>query len=197
MTEPFLTPPRQISLPVSIDDLELAFGSGSIEANFYLDLMSGEILTVTEDTRAELEIFCSSAFPDTGIDDIGSDELDAAFDREEVEDWEREVFRAVILMDSGPVDRYLDVPGSDTSEDYATMEAFIETVQNAQLQERLWDAIDGRGAFGRFKSVVGRDESELRRWYAYRDERLRKRIHEWLEAEGITPTPRPAPDVPT
>jgi len=50
--------------------------------------------------------------------------------------------------------RFIRLPDADSREGYEDMEAFIETVANPRLQERLWAAIRGRGAFGRFKDVL-------------------------------------------
>src|SRR5919199_5536889 len=47
--------------------------------------------------------------------------------------------------------RYVRVPRDETHEAYRDMEDFILTVGDERLRERLSDAIDGRGAFSRFK----------------------------------------------
>ncbi len=65
------------------------------------------------------------------------------------------------------------------------MEAFIETVQSARVQEVLTVAIDGRGAFGRFKNALLRYPDERERWFAFKQDRVRERVLEWLADEGI------------
>jgi hypothetical protein len=65
------------------------------------------------------------------------------------------------------------------------MEAFIETVSDPRLQDKLRDAIRGRGAFRRFKDVLAGHEAEQAKWYAFRDQRLLERVQEWLEDEGV------------
>jgi len=67
------------------------------------------------------------------------------------------------------------------------MEAFIETVASPHLQELLEVAINGRGAFGRFKDVLVRYPDERERWFAFKDARMRERVREWLMDEGIEP----------
>jgi hypothetical protein len=52
------------------------------------------------------------------------------------------------------------------------------------LQEELLAAIQGRGAFGRFKDVLHR-RGLLEEWYRYRREQLTAAAKKWLEAEGI------------
>ena len=67
------------------------------------------------------------------------------------------------------------------------MEAFIETVPRQHLQELLQVAIQGKGAFRRFKDVLGAYPQERERWFQFHDERLRQRVLDWLEREDITP----------
>ncbi len=54
------------------------------------------------------------------------------------------------------------------------MEAFIDTVGSARLQEQLWAAILGRGAFPRFKDVLEQHLAERERWVAFRDACVRE-----------------------
>ena len=65
------------------------------------------------------------------------------------------------------------------------MAAFIETVANARLRDRLSRAIQGRGAFRRFKDALLDYPQERERWFAFRDARQRERTLEWLASEGI------------
>jgi hypothetical protein len=71
------------------------------------------------------------------------------------------------------------------------MEAFIEGLRDANLQELLAVAIRGPGAFRRFKNVLADHLGERERWFAFRRARTHQRIREWLESEGIEPVPRP------
>jgi hypothetical protein len=48
-------------------------------------------------------------------------------------------------------------------------------------------AIQGKGAFRRFKDTLARSPSEEQRWYAFQEERLRARVREWLEEEELEP----------
>jgi len=69
------------------------------------------------------------------------------------------------------------------------MEDFIDTVPEQRLQNRLWGAIRGRGAFRRFKDVLLDHAEERERWFQFRDGRLRERVMRWLRDEGIEPSP--------
>lgn len=67
------------------------------------------------------------------------------------------------------------------------MEDFIASVADGRLPERLWQAIRGRGAFRRFEDVLAHHPHEREAWFAFRDSRLRQRVLDWLELEGIEP----------
>jgi hypothetical protein len=90
-------------------------------------------------------------------------------------------------IEAGYGTRYLCVPQGDSHEGYLDMEAFITTIQNERLQDRLWQAISGRGAFRYFKDVLADYPRERERWFEFKDARLRQRILDWLASQGIEP----------
>ena len=71
------------------------------------------------------------------------------------------------------------------------MAEFAGTVDGARLRDRLEAALDGRGAFRRFKNVLADHPAERERWFAFRDERLSVVAREWLEEHRIEPTTQP------
>lgn len=92
---------------------------------------------------------------------------------------------------------YLRIDPVSSREQYRWMERFIETVDESELRERLSHAIDGKGAFRRFKDVLMSYPVERERWFAFRSERLRACMEAWLETHGIEPVERPQWRVPT
>jgi len=58
---------------------------------------------------------------------------------------------------------------------------FVNLVQDQALRERLMVAIDGKGAFRRFKDVLLAFPAERERWFAHRSELLHLHIQTWLE----------------
>jgi uncharacterized protein UPF0158 len=85
--------------------------------------------------------------------------------------------------------RYLRVPRAESSDGYEDMQEFINTVSDKQLQQLLEVAIDGKGAFRRFKDVLARDPAEQQRWFAFQIGRLDTRVREWLAEQGIRSDP--------
>jgi hypothetical protein len=77
-------------------------------------------------------------------------------------------------------DRWLYVGPEGSQEGYRDMEDFIATVHNAGRADRLGIAIDGRGAFRRFKDTISRWPEEQERWYRFSDERRRGRARKFL-----------------
>ncbi len=92
---------------------------------------------------------------------------------------------------------YLRIDPVSSREQYRWMERFIETVDEPELRSRLNQAIDGKGAFRRFKDVLMSYPVDRERWFAFRSERLRSCMEAWLTAHRITATPRPQWEVPS
>ena len=87
---------------------------------------------------------------------------------------------------------YLRIDPVSSREQYRWMERFIPMVENSELRGKLTQAIDGKGAFRRFKDVLMAYGPERERWFAFRSERLRTFMEAWLTAHAIKPIERPA-----
>lgn len=93
--------------------------------------------------------------------------------------------------------QYLRVDPVSSREQYRWMERFIATVDEPELRHKLLTAIDGKGAFRRFKDVLMGYPVDRERWFTFRSERLRACMEAWLTAHGIEPVDRPQWRVPT
>ena len=89
-------------------------------------------------------------------------------------------------VDNHP-DRYEPLPKADSYEGYQEMEDFIASVEDEHIGQLLEVAIDGKGAFRRFKDVLTRYPEEQERWFRFKDDRLNQRALEWLEEIGVDP----------
>lgn len=91
---------------------------------------------------------------------------------------------------------YLRIDPVSSREQYRWMERYIPMVEDPELQGKLTQAIDGKGAFRRFKDVLMTYGPERERWFSFRSERLRIFMEAWLSAHALAPVPRPvwAPD---
>jgi len=174
-------------LQVDLDELETAFEEHEFGTNYYLDVLTGDVLAVTDEIRASLEEIYN--------------ELSEGADPETV-DWPLIVreqgwpgWMAGGLEDAYRVDigfgsRYIRVPKDESHDGFRDMEEFINTVTQARLRNTLVQAISGKGAFRRFKDTLAYHERERERWFAFKRDRLRARMLAALAAEGIEITPR-------
>src|SRR5512135_2843666 len=86
---------------------------------------------------------------------------------------------------------YLRIDPVSSREQYRWMERFIPMVDDSELRAKLAHAIDGKGAFRRFKDVLMTYAADRERWFAFRSERLRTFMEAWLNAHAIQAVPRP------
>jgi hypothetical protein len=94
---------------------------------------------------------------------------------------------------------YLRIDPVSSREQYRWMERYIPMVEDPDLQAKLGQAIDGKGAFRRFKDVLMAYAPERERWFTFRSERLRIFMEAWLSAHALNPIARPmwVPDAPS
>ena len=85
------------------------------------------------------------------------------------------------------------IPSVTTQEAYEEIEDFIEGVEDAEVQEGLFQALESRGSFRNFREAILRYPEDRQRWSVHRRERSRSRLERFLEGLGLEPaTPNPA-----
>ncbi len=179
---------RELKLDLGM--LIYAFEDASWMMNYYLDLETGQVVMISDDTRRQLERIYE------GADDA---EAEAGFGlaqvlrQSDLHEWQQDELLEADQVEAGYGSRYIEVPTAESYEGYRDMEDFIFTLRDERLQERLWGAIRGRGAFRRFKDVLAYHPRERERWFEFQEERLRERVLDWLESEGIQPILSPLP----
>jgi hypothetical protein len=117
-----------------------------------------------------LDLTTGGTWPESVLDDWGGDEEDRP------------------QPDLEP-DRWLEVPNVGSREAWRDMADFIATLDDRSVAERLADAIDGRGAFSRFRRELDRHPELISRWRAFSDECKVGRARSWLAAEGYDALP--------
>jgi len=83
-------------------------------------------------------------------------------------------------------DCYERIPRAESHEGYEDMVDFIATVEDERIVELLDVAINGKGAFRRFKDVLLNYPEERERWFRFKDERMEERALEWLDDIDVT-----------
>jgi len=139
-----------------------------IDMDYYLDKETGEVIVISE------EVF---RYAEEDEDNI----------REDLPDWQKEdVKLAQNILFKNP-DRYICIPERPSYEGYNLMVEFVEKVEDELLREKLSIALDGKGAFRRFKNVIADYPDYREKWFKFRDERLNKEVIEWLNSIEIEP----------
>ena len=79
---------------------------------------------------------------------------------------------------------YIPLPGQYDINEYRIMEEFIYELPAGKNQDVLTGAIQGRGAFRRFKDKLY-DLNLEKQWYQYREEAYEKIARQWSERHKI------------
>jgi len=135
--------------------------------------------------RIDLDELCeameNSSYENDYYLDLETGEI--LFLSEYMDDEETEKLRERI--DDAP-ERYETIPKAEPHEGYEDMRDFIASVDNEHLVELLEVAINGKGAFRRFKDVLFGYPEEKERWFCFKDERMEQRALKWLDDIGVT-----------
>lgn len=87
-------------------------------------------------------------------------------------------------LDKFQDEKYIPLPIVDSHEGYRDMEAFIETVKDPGLRNRLENVLRQNRPFRRFKDVL-RGLAEEEGWYKFQTAGNHKRALEWLEENNL------------
>jgi len=99
-----------------------------------------------------------------------------------VDDEDQDILRNKIEGDRG---RYEPIPKTGSFEGYQDMRDFIASIGDERISEVLETAIQGRGAFRRFKDVLIRYPEERDRWFKFKDDRMFETAKSWLDDIGV------------
>jgi hypothetical protein len=155
--------------------------------DYFLDLETGEVLTFSEEIVREMK----ERLYDDEYDEIKDDIEYIEFDEEpEIPDWmtdEMDMALEILLDESG---RYVRIPERETRFAYQSMNDFIDMVEDLTLKKELSEALNGKGAFRKFKDILIGVPRERKRWHGYNAKAMKKEITEWLKTLGIAAAPR-------
>lgn len=138
----------------------------------WLDTETGELLIVTSTYDLEEDAEGGEAEPVSRL-----------------HDWMEDERRLVATILADTTGRYLRVPiGADHAVP-GVLSAFARTLTDPRLQDEVYDAMRGRGAFRRVKDLLYR-RGAIDLWHRFDEERTRALALEWLESKGIQPVAR-------
>jgi hypothetical protein len=129
-------PPAQRQLRCKMVELVDAFDDATPESGTYLDLDTGEVITITQDTRYELEAIYED-LPQDQTDEEHTAAFVAALEQRSPPEWMHEVLIEADAVEQDSGRRYLRLPERDISESYREMAA--------RVRERVleWLAAEG------------------------------------------------------
>ena len=163
-------------LKIELEELITAMEDARRDYNeYFLDRKTGEVVAVPE------ELLRAAQYEDW-------EER-----KQDLPEWEHALAKVVEGIVLGEDPRWIRVPSVPTHEVYELMVEFAESVEDRHLGELLEVALDGPGAFRRFKDVLARYPDQLDRWYAFKRSYFEREIADWLESLGIAWEAKPWP----
>jgi hypothetical protein len=149
---------------VRLDDVIEAFELCSEERKYYFNTITNEVISIGEE-----EMGIAEDYDDDGLENYPEwqqDEIEAAIGI--IENW----------------DNYLELPTRFEINEYDIMVEFCDSIDNNKIGSLLYEALEGKGAFRRFKDSVIRYNVE-KKWYDFRDAVFKKIALEWCEKNNI------------
>ncbi|MBP1990998.1 UPF0158 family protein [Paenibacillus eucommiae] len=135
------------------------------EYNTYLSLKTGEVVSVYQHDLRTAE----------------DSEEGATF--EHLRDWQQENMKiAVDVVED--FDNYIELPTRFDINEYDMMENFCYSLKNQRHQDALLQAIQGKGAFRRFKDKIADLDIDAE-WYSYKEEGYKEKAKEWCRDNDI------------
>lgn len=157
------------TLPIDFFDLYTPMKDQSRDMyDYYLDTETGEVISVDTHLFNRLE---------------EGEELEP-YDIPQWMEGAEEQIEAILNDDKN---RFLRVPEVYSPEAYDIMKRFVSTVQDQQIADQLWDAINQRKPFRRFKDVLAEHRDLFKEWDAFEEKAYMEIAREWLNSRGIEP----------
>ena len=167
---------------LNVDLVELVDAMDQIERDInecYLDTQTGEVLLVGHEVLCELE-----------DDEETEDDEEAIL--EKLPDWQHQERELAARIADDDDNRYERIPENESSEGYRLLERFAATVRDPSLREKLDIALDGKGAFRRFRNVLHDYSGERRRWLDFEQQSKLQWARDWLASLEIESTWEPS-----
>jgi hypothetical protein len=148
-------------VPINMRELCWALDDSNLTIDRYIDLETGDIVEVFD-------------FDDGYFDEDGEeDELEDNVER---------------MIDENP-DRFAYIDPLPSFESYRHMEDFIRSVTDPHLKDLLVVAIDGKGAFRRFRDVLLGYSEEEERWFEFKNAKMLDVSMDFLDSIDVEPAP--------
>ncbi|MGO4547777.1 UPF0158 family protein [Paenibacillus sp. 2TAB23] len=148
---------------VKLDDLITVIEIQMDDTLTYINTQTGEVITLSRD------------------------EMSAAEEEEPLEnypDWQRENIEQAIKVIEDEYEVYLEFTLRNEFHEYEIVEEFIKTLAIAEVREKWFGAIQGRGAFRRFKEVIIEHDVD-KQWYEFKEKKVKELVVEWCKEKEL------------
>jgi hypothetical protein len=125
--------------------------------------------------------------------ELGSSEIDCYIDTkinkvvrhiDEAYDGDPEETKLKKKIEKYP-NRFIPIPKRESRDEYEWMVEFTESLDDKNLKENLFIALDGKGAFKRFKNVLLNYPEKREKWFKFKDKKMKQDILEWCKENEI------------
>lgn len=82
-------------------------------------------------------------------------------------------------------ERFVEIDRVSSREAWQIMADFAETVSDGRIQEQLFRALNGEGAFRRFKDTLLAYPEVREQWFIYQERRYMTLAQEWIESNEL------------
>jgi len=171
------------TLKVNFDDIQKAMEDVSRDMfDYFFDVETGQVISFSEEIMREI----TSRLYDNDFEDIGEGIEYIEFDEEpDLPDWMLDEVELVLEVLLNREVRYVHIPERRTSDAYQSMVDFIGKIENPVLKEELSNALNGKGAFRKFKDVLVNYPKERKLWHGYNTKTIKREIRAWLKSLGV------------
>jgi hypothetical protein len=149
--------------PVKLDDLVSEIELKIDDTFTFINTKTGEVITLMRE------------------------EIGAAEDEKPLEkfpEWQRENIEKAISIIEDEDGVYVDFTLRNDFNEYEIIEEFIGTLKDQNIREELYEAIQGKGAFRRFKDRIVEQDVD-KQWYKYKESKIRELVIEWCKEQGV------------
>ncbi|SDM78471.1 Uncharacterised protein family (UPF0158) [Paenibacillus sp. yr247] len=149
--------------PVKLDDLVSEIELNIDDTFTFINTKTGEVITLMRE------------------------EIGAAEDEKPIgkfPEWQRENIEKAISIVEDEDGIYVDFTLRNDINEYEMIEDFIGTLVDEDIREELYEAIQGRGAFRRFKDGII-EHGVDKQWYKYKEIKIKELVIEWCKEQDI------------
>ncbi|MCL2654711.1 MAG: UPF0158 family protein [Coriobacteriia bacterium] len=162
---------------IKLDDLADALDTQLEESSWYVDTRNGALCLLEE----SLAFFIDNNLDCLLNKNVSDETILALMKSELIDEYDIDALRELA---AGYDEAFIFVDPLSSREQYEIMEEFIDGIDDENIRNLLYVAIEGKGAFRRFKDSLAAI-NQLSEYYAYHDHVLICKAQEWCEEKDL------------